>query len=156
MGVHGRFTSMRGLEVLLRGTGYVPRSTDIPNTITIAAGPSLAALRASFDRYQPYFATLQVQLSAALCGKDEAVMGGKEMRFRFWIDPAGTVAHAEVLGEDGRAQATNMLARHVRGLAIGKAPPAGLPQPVTMIIYPPSIEEAVAGCPAQNSRARLR
>lgn len=148
--VRGMFSQMRGLQVLLRETDYVPRATEIANTVTIVSAPSVAPVRATFDRYQPYFAALQARVSAALCNDDEAAALGEEIRFKFWLDPLGMISNAELLGADGQDSRRSVVALKVKGLRIGKAPPAELPQPVTMIIYPPSAGEA--GCPPTSSR----
>ncbi len=149
--VMGTYTPMIGLRVLLRGTGYVARETDIANTITIVAGPSLAPLHATFDRYQPYFAALQTRLSAQLCsGKS----GGdrNETTFRFWIDASGVISRAELLGSAGESDDWRReIVSKVQGLQIGKSPPAGLPQPLTMVIYPPSADDATS-CSANDGR----
>jgi hypothetical protein len=149
--IKGSFVPMPGLKALLRGTGYVARITEIANTVTIVGAPPVAPLRATFDRYQPYFAMLQARLSEALCSDEESMPSGEEITLRFWLDLSGVIANADLLGSgasDGRRRA---IASKIQGLQIGKVPPAGLPQPLTMVIYPPSAGEAT-GCPPTNSR----
>lgn len=143
--VKGRFKPLDSLKVLLRGTNYVSRTTEIPNTLTIVPGPSISSLRKSFEPYQHYFATIQTRLSEALCAWDEAAASGRETKFRIWVDRAGTIINAEALAHNEDSAANGMFAQRVRGLAIGKPPPDGLPQPVTMLVYPPSQGET-AGC----------
>lgn len=143
--VRGRFTALAGLQELLRGSNYVPRETDIPNTLTIVPGPSVEALRASFVRYQPYFSDIQARLSEVLCLDDMAAATGEMIRFRLWLDPSGTISDAKVLGRHHAASAFERFEQRVRGLSIGRVPPNGLPQPVTMVVYPPLAGE-VAGC----------
>jgi hypothetical protein len=149
--VMGTYTPLIGLRVLLRGTGYVARETDIANTITIVAGPSLAPLHATFDRYQPYFAALQTRLSAHLCsGKSGG--DGDETTLRFWIDSSGVISKAELLGSAGESDGWRReVVSKVQGLQVGKSPPAGLPQPLTMVIYPLSADEATS-CSASDGR----
>lgn len=149
--VRGAFTPMHGLQALLRGTDYIPRVTEIANTVTIVSAPPVAPLQATFDRYKPYFAALQARVSEILCDDDEAAARGEEVRFRFWLDPSGMISNAELLGIDRNSDQRSMIALKVKGLQIGMAPPAGLPQPVTMIIYPPSGGEA-AGCSSTSGR----
>lgn len=141
--VIGMYTPMLGLKTLLRGTGYVARATDIANTITIVNPPPSAPLLASFDRYQPYFAVLQGRLSAALC--HDRSRAGDEVTFRFWLDTSGAISSAELLGSDGSEAWRRDVVTKVQGLQIGKRPPTGLPQPLTMVIYPPSADDT-AGC----------
>mgnify|MGYP005815912533 CR=1 FL=1 len=148
--VSGTYTPMLGLRLLLRGTGYVARETDIANTITIVTAPAIAPLHATFDRYQPYFAALQARLSATLCN-DRYASHSDEITIRFWLSPSGVISSAELAGSDGSEGWRRATVSKVRGLEIGKPPPAGLPQPVTMVIYPPSTDE-VTSCFSSDSR----
>lgn len=149
--VKGPFTPMSGLKALLRGTGYVARITEIANTVTIVNVPSAARLRATFERYQPYFAVVQARLSETLCDIGESVSDGEEVTVRFWLEPSGVIAGAELPGAAGSDARRRAITARLQGLQIGKAPPVGLPQPLTMVIYPPSAGEA-SGCPPTNSR----
>ncbi len=143
--VRGRFTALDGLRELLRGTSYLPRETGIPNTLTIVPGPAVDTLRASFARYQPYFADIQEWLSTAHCLDDTAATTGTAIRFQLWLDRSGNVSQAKVLGRDRAIPIYQRFEQRMRGLNIGKAPPNGLPQPVTMVAYPPSAED-IAAC----------
>jgi hypothetical protein len=153
--VKGRFTSMAGLQTLLQGTGYVPQATVDSDTITIvmtpqatprSASPSAAQLR----RYEPYFALLQARISEVLCGGDEAGRDGEQLIFSLWLGASGVISQARVLGPDGAAARHNAVAAAVLGLKVAEPPP-GLPQPVTMVIFPPSAGEAT-GCPSAVRR----
>jgi hypothetical protein len=149
--IKGSFTQMLGLKALLRGTGYVARTTEIVNTVTIVSAPPIAPLHATFDRYQAYFAVLQARLSETLCNNNESVPNGEEVTLRFWLDPSGVIANAQLLGSDESEGQRRAIASKIQGLQIGKVPPAGLPQPLTMVIYPPSTGETT-GCAPTNSR----
>jgi hypothetical protein len=149
--IKGSFTPMQGLKALLRGSGYVARTTEIANTVTIVGAPSIAPLRATFDRYQPYFALLQARLSETLCNDEESLPSGEEVTLRFWLDPTGGVSNAELSGSGASEERRRMIASKLQGVQIGKAPPAGLPLPVTIVIYPPSAGEA-RGCFQSDSR----
>jgi hypothetical protein len=145
VGVSGRFTALDGLKELLRDTGYVARETEIPNTLTIVPGPSVDALRTSFARYQPYFADIQARVSVALC-TDDLGAADKAIKFRLWLDPSGTISEARIFSPSVRIAAYERFEQRMRGVSIGKSPPHGLPQPVTMMVYPPSAGEST-GCP---------
>jgi hypothetical protein len=158
--VKGRFTPMAGLQTLLRGTDYVPQATTDSDTITIvmapqkttpSASPSAAQLR----RYEPYFSLLQARVSEALCGRDDPGPDGEQLIFSFWLGSSGVISHARVLGPGGGSARRDAITAAVLGLQIGEPPP-GLPQPVTMVIFPPSAGEP-AGCPStQSHRADSR
>ena len=147
--VRGALEPMPALQLLLSGTGYVPQATDYPGTITIVAAPRTMPPKAMLAPYEAYFAVLQSRFAEMLCRNEPAVVGREQVLLKFWIDASGVVSRAQVLGP--AAGGAHPLANGVRGLRIGKAPPAGLPQPVTMAIYPTTAGEA-AGCVPSNRR----
>jgi hypothetical protein len=154
--VKGRFTSMTGLQTLLRGTGYVPQTTADSDTITIVMAPqtttpSASPSAAQMRRYEPYFAVLQARVSEVLCGGGESGPDGEQLIFSFWLGSSGVISHARVLGPGGGSARRDAITAAVLGLQIGEPPPPGLPQPVTMVIFPPSAGEP-AGCPSTSSR----
>jgi hypothetical protein len=55
------------------------------------------------------------------------------------------VSRVQVLGSEMSRDRRLAIASGVQGLHVGRAAPAGLPQPVTMAIYAPSPGEAT-GC----------
>jgi hypothetical protein len=158
--VKGRFTPMTGLQTLLRGTGYVPEATADSDTITIVTAPqkttpSASPSAAQLRRYEPYFSLLQARVSEVLCGRDEPGSDGEQLIFSFWLGSSGVISHAQVLGSGGGSARRDAISAAVLGLQIGEPPP-GLPQPVTMVIFPPSAGEP-AGCPStQSHRADSR
>lgn len=145
--VTGVHPSMVALQILLRGTGYVPKTTDYVGTVTItrASLETAASQTAALDRYEPYFAILQARVSEVLCKSDEAKPGDEQIILSFWFDPAGMVSRVQVLGSQMSPDRRLAIASGVQGLHVGRAAPAGLPQPVTMAIYAPSPGEAT-GC----------
>jgi hypothetical protein len=153
--VKGLFSAERGLEALLRGTQYLPRVTGA-GTISVEPSPrEMAAqdtdLRRSFHRYDDYFALLQARLSHALCDSDRATTGSGEIIFRFWLAPAGYVSHANLVASGGDPERDRTAVGAIEGLQIDEPPPLGLPQPITMAIFPPATGER-SGCAARDSR----
>lgn len=145
----GRFLPSIALEILLRGTGYVSRLTG-PDAISIApipsgAVPSMAAAQQRL--YDSYFAILQARIGQVLCGSDRADPGNESVIFRFWISPLGVIGRAEAIST-GVGQ-KSIVAAGVQGLDVGLPPPVGLPQPVMMVVFPPSPGE-VPGCVARH------
>jgi hypothetical protein len=135
--VRGTLGPLSALQRLLQGTDLLPRMTGSRSFILVpalheAALPALPAATAQ-GRYEPYFAAIQARISEALCRGPIAAAGG-ETFLRLWLTASGTVGRAEVLGSgaDGHA-----VAAALDGLAIG-APPPDMPQPVTLVIFPPS------------------
>lgn len=141
----GRFTPESALGMLLHGSGYAARMVD-PRTFTLTAtAPAPAAAHVSdvvIRRYEPYFAALQARISQALCGADGAA---GEIVFSVSVDRAGVISRTEMLHSSGDA-ARDARVFGLRGMSVGGAPPAGMPQPVTMAVYPPAPGDE-RGCP---------
>ncbi len=147
--VKGMFTAVRGLEALLRGTGYAPRETGL-GTISVAPvsqekTKEAAALGRAFHRYDWYFAILQRRLSKILCDGDRAVVGNGEIIFKFRLANSGAVTYAGVIASGGDPLRDRTLAQEAQGLDIGEPPPPDLPEPIIMVVFPPSSGEA-PGC----------
>ncbi|MEW6437325.1 MAG: STN domain-containing protein [Pseudomonadota bacterium] len=145
--VAGRLTLLEGLEILLRGTGYHPRVTG-PDTLTLERVPSAAALpghvsNALIRRYEPYFAALQTRIAEALCGLD--TRASNEIIISFVVSESGEIVAAESRTSTNDPARDAAIVTSLRGLRIDEDPPADLPQPVTMAIYPPSAQER-PGC----------
>jgi hypothetical protein len=147
----GVFTPMQGLQTLLRGTGYAPHATDDSDTITIVMAPSQPAPSASvlLHDYESYLAVLQSRVSDALCRSDESRPSGEQIIVSFWLESSGVVSRAQILGSGGNAARHNDIAASLQGLRIGEPPPADLPQPITMVIFPPASGEPT-GCRSGN------
>jgi hypothetical protein len=138
--VVGVMTASSALQLLLQGTGYVAKVTG-PGAFTIMAMPretaaSAAAAAIARRRYEPYFAAIQARISDALCRKAEMAAPHREVLFRFWVAPSGAVAQAQVIGDNGEPADDQTHATAIRGLAL-VAPPAEMPQPINMVIFPP-------------------
>jgi hypothetical protein len=138
--VAGTFSPAQALDLLLLGTGYVARSTGA-GVFTILRAPRTEAadLPSPIDPriYGSYFATIQARVSDALCAVSGMDSKPDETLFRFWLAPSGTVVRAEVIADNGDLLGDQGLAAAIHGLAIG-VPPAGMPQPVNLVILPPS------------------
>jgi hypothetical protein len=150
--VVGKFTPRLGLVALLRGTGVVPRATGA-DTFILEPAPPTATLPARvpdalIHRYRPYFAAIQTQVIKALCRLDAG--RAHEIIFSFWVAATGVIDRAEPLTSSGDPTHDATIAAALRGLRLDQTPPSGLPQPVTMVIYPPSAEET-PGCPAPQT-----
>jgi hypothetical protein len=154
--VHGLLGPSDALQMLLLGTGYGARSTRA-GVVTILrlpqAAPAGQAAPIDAAIYRPYFATIQARISDALCQDADVASRADEILFRFWLAPSGAVARAEVIGDDGKPTEDQTLAAAIHGLAIG-VPPSGMPQPVNMVILPPSRTSGL--CRSTQSRKGMR
>ncbi|MGY3618312.1 hypothetical protein [Bradyrhizobium sp. USDA 10063] len=141
--------------MLLLGTGYNARSTG-PGVFTIAPATRTSvadpAAPTAAQAYRPYFATIQARVSDALCRNALIAAARDEVLFRFWLAPSGLIARAEVVTDDGTLAGDQTLAVALQGIVIG-APPADMPQPVNMAIYPPT--GSSTSCHATPTRAGI-
>ncbi|MEW6435847.1 MAG: hypothetical protein AB1508_01600 [Pseudomonadota bacterium] len=147
--VKGVFSAPRGLEMILRGTGYMPRTTGTGMiSIVPVTGAQIAEVAArvrALRRYDWYFAVLQKKLGRVLCDSDRSGRGNGEIVFKFWLTQSGTILRAEVIASGGDPLRDQSLTDAARGLDIGQPPPADLPEPITMAIFAPAAGEQ-AGC----------
>lgn len=138
--VTGTMTAETALRVLLQGTDYTARSTG-PGAFTILQTTGDAAMAsagaATRGQLEPYFASLQRGISDAMCRNPQSPAVRTEFVSQFWVSRSGVVERIDVLTEDGDRAADHSFAAAIRGLAL-PPPPAGLPQPINMVIFPPA------------------
>ncbi|WP_456635960.1 STN domain-containing protein [Bradyrhizobium sp. USDA 10063] len=151
--IKGVFTPVAALEVLLRGTGYVPKTSQYLDAISVIKTPRDLAVSqaAALGRFEPYLAIVQARVTEALCKTDEAKPDDGEIMISFWLDPSGRVLRAQLWHSEISADRQRILLAGLQGLDVGHAVPAGLPQPLAMVIFPPSSREQ-AGCRPTNRR----
>jgi hypothetical protein len=145
--ISGKLTPTEALRRLLDGTGYVALAADDPDTFTIlqatpTARPTAAADNAQLRPYEHYFATLQTSVSEALCHNEDQSRG--QVIVSFWLASSGEILRAVVLDAGTDSTARDAIAENLRGLSVGKALPPGLPQPITMVIFPPTATDSKA------------
>jgi hypothetical protein len=128
--VEGRLVPDVALRELLTGSGLVARATG-PNSFSIAPGPS----RPASASHQSYFATIQARVSQALCAHAETQPGSTDLLLQLWIASTGTVQRTQLLDAPNGDMRENAFAAALRGVSIGAAPPAELPQPITIAIF---------------------
>jgi len=152
-GVVGSLSPAEALQELLKGTGYSAKSTGA-GAFTILPAASETAIEADTRRreYEPYFAIIQARIADALCRNASATVVASEVVVRTWFTPLGFMVRAEVLQDDGGPATDQSLAAAIRGVSIGQSLPAGMPQPINMVIFPAS---KVSGeCPPSNRPRR--
>lgn len=82
-----------------------------------------------------YAELVQSRLTDALCQSSQTWPGNYRMVVQLDIDVSGTVTNAKVAGpSDALRKAA--VARIARSLVLGEGPPAGLKQPVTILLRP--------------------
>ncbi|SNT64486.1 hypothetical protein SAMN05216374_0395 [Tardiphaga sp. OK246] len=134
---HGTFTPLRAIQIILGGSGYVAHVT-APWSLTIV--PENTGARATQGlgradvRFEPYFSLVQQQVDQILCDLPDEATGRTEVLLRMWLKPSGEVVRADVLADaNGASRPLASVISQVRFVA----PPADMPQPVTLVIFPP-------------------
>lgn len=88
-----------------------------------------------------FFAALQLVITRMLCTRPETVPGQYRAALALWIDPVGNVVNVRALGTNRYEQAVRKLLSDMQPVSIGLPPPAGLAQPVTLVILPRSLDQ---------------
>jgi hypothetical protein len=150
--VEGLLTPEEALAVLLQGTGYVGR-TMAPGVVSIEIAPKPLELPpippdSALNPYEAYFAVVQGRLSEALCSTGDATPANSKIVFKFWLTAFGLITHVDLIGGTGDAAHDRAIVTRLEGFNIGVAPPADLPEPIIMAIYPPAPGETL-GCAGQ-------
>ncbi len=156
--VRGQFGPDIALRALLKGTELSATSFDHGTaTILPPAKPTIAAdlaeIKARAAAFSPYLALIQTSLRLALCRTAATLTDPAERPARVWIAASGDVVRAELLSSTGSDERDGAYLKALLTLAIGAAPPAAMPQPVTLLIMPRESREA-AECPRQDMPVR--
>lgn len=154
--VTGTLTPPHALQILLQGTGLMPRPTGSASfTIvpTTGAAPQrrLATPSVLARQYAFYFGAIQARITEVMCRSTLAEAMQEEMLLRIWLDQSGIIVHTDLLS--GAGDRAGDFTNALRGLAVLVPPPAGMPQPVTLVIFPPSV--TIAGCVTAGHRRRV-
>jgi hypothetical protein len=139
--VHGNFTAADALRMMLMGTSLSARLI-APDAVTIELSqrPAQAAAGSSPDQnaHQIYFGLIQAGLERAFCKDSQVRPGGYRAVLKFRIAANGQIREPSVVGTTGDDERDRMILRTLDGLSLGNSPPAGLQQPIMMVILPQS------------------
>ncbi|MEG2963519.1 MAG: energy transducer TonB, partial [Janthinobacterium sp.] len=97
----------------------------VPAEVTSATAP-----------LQGYAAILQRSLTRALCRLHPDAFGRYRLAFQLWLDERGKVRDVHVLVPSGVEQRDRAVLQRLRSLLMDGVPPAGLPQPLTILLTP--------------------
>ena len=141
--VRGDYTPAEALQRLLAGTQLGARFSG-SNAFTllaladapVAPAPVPAEVTPVTAPLQGYAAILQRSLTRALCRLHPDAFGRYRLAFQLWLDERGKVRAVHMLESSGVAQRDRAVLQRLRSLLMDGAPPAGLPQPLTILLTP--------------------
>lgn len=141
--VRGDYTPAEALQRLLAGTQLGARFSG-SNAFTLLAladapvAPAAVSAEAAPTALplQGYAAILQRSLTRALCRLHPDAFGRYRLAFQLWLDERGKVRAVHVLEPSGVEQRDRAVLQRLRNLLMDGAPPAGLPQPLTILLTP--------------------
>ena len=136
--VEGLLPAETALDLLLRETGLASTSFD-RGTITILQAPAsdpaeqLGSAKARVAAFAPYLARLQQSMDLAFCVDPYSADDPDDIVTRVWIAPSGRISRAELLWTTGSEPRDRAYIAAI-GAVSTSAPPAAMPQPVTLMI----------------------
>lgn len=131
--VTGVLAPEEALQTLLVGTGLAARYAAPTAFTLVPARPDQP--RGSSD-HSHYFLAVQAALKRVLCQREETQPGRYRIALQLWIDQSGAVLRADLLGSSGTLERDALISDVLKGVTIEPPPPAGLPQPVTVVVLP--------------------
>jgi hypothetical protein len=140
-GARGTMAPDEALRRLTQGTGlsarYVSGGTFVvvPDPQPIAPSPAVDGNEAPQARMR-YYAQVQSGIRDAFCRNPVALPPEGRLAFSLWLDSAGNVKEVNLLDGTGSAAGDVRLAGGMRGMHIAGPAPAGIRQPITMVIRP--------------------
>jgi TonB C terminal len=134
--IEGVYAPVEALHVLLAGTGLSAQFEDADFFVLTTQSTRANAVDAGqLAVQQRYFGRLQASLRGVFCQKREIVPGRYRIAARLWIGPSGDVVQEKRLASTGDADLDRDVDDALRGIKLG-SPPAGLEQPITIVIMP--------------------
>jgi hypothetical protein len=134
----GAFSPEIALEKLLAGSGLAARAIGDQGftlvALPAARGIAPGAVSPTVLRLNSYSAAIQDAVRNALCRHRETTPGSYRALVRFWTNASGAVDRTELVTSTGDDRRDAMLSTAFRDLSIAAAPPADLPQPVTLLV----------------------
>lgn len=162
----GRLTVMEALHRLLGGSDLRIRHTDGEAVVIYAptvdarargtanAGAPVAAgdipgARAGGADFSGYIGRVQKALLRTLCGSAATRPGGYRLALQLRLGDSGKVARMRLLDTTGSDRVDAAVTRAIQGMDVGAPPPAGMPQPMSVLLLPGGTHCAAPRTPAQ-------
>jgi secretin/TonB-like protein len=131
----GTYTQQAALQQLLSGTG-LDFNVTADRAFTLVLVPTRPPLEQSrpIADYSQFLGGVQTGLIAALCRRPETRPGAYRLALQFWIGGSGQIETPHLLSSTGVASRDAAITGMLERMALGQAPPAGMPQPITMVL----------------------
>lgn len=146
--IKGALSHEAALRLLLSGTG-------LDFTYTEERAFTLVYARQESTRpvsdFYPFLGGVQTRIVTVLCHNSETRPGVFRVAMQIRIKPDGRIENPILLGSTGAAQRDDAIRNLLANLAVDSAPPADMPQPITMVLRsgaPNGTDE----CPAEPHR----
>ncbi|ABR91103.1 Uncharacterized conserved protein [Janthinobacterium sp. Marseille] len=143
--VYGDFEPREALQKLLVNTGLVARysgsnaftlALDSEAETTAPANAGEGATNRMVLGKGGYAMVLQSSLTRILCRAQPDAFGRYRVAFQIWLNSDGSVQDTRLLESSGLKERDVLLQKALRHAAMDVAPPANLPQPVSILLTP--------------------
>lgn len=155
----GVFTPQAALDAMLAGTGLIAWHTTEDSYSLVrqqdgALGSDISGRPPpEIARYGRFLGAVQAALLETLCRRSETRPGRYKIALKFTVGSSGAVLQTSLLSSTGDRERDARIVGALEHLAVGEAPPAQLPQPITMVIAPRSPDETGDCASADRMRA---
>ncbi|KAG1236947.1 hypothetical protein G6F68_018840 [Rhizopus microsporus] len=120
--------------------GYAPAADGTARQPANGAAPrnveDIPGARAGGADFSGYIGRLQKAILRTLCGNAAAQPGGYRLALQLRLDDGGHVARMRLLDTTGSDRVDMAVTRAITGMDVGAPPPAGMPQPVSVLLLP--------------------
>lgn len=137
--VRGRYSAEAALHILLQGTGLSAdkRSSGLGQTFVLKKSATPRHGMAELFSEEGYPGLVQARVWQALCANARTRPGDYSSLLRFYLEVDGRIGGARLIGTSGDPRRDSALLETLRGVHIGRPPPAAIAQqPLTMMIAP--------------------
>lgn len=146
--VRGVYSQEAALRLLLSGTGLDFNYTELQAFTLVPATPNpQVGLKRQIADFNQFLGAVQTGVMAALCRRPETRPGPFAVAIQFRVGNSGRLENLTLLNSTGAAARDAAIAEALALVAFDDAPPADLPQPITMSLRagPPSGRDECAG-----------
>jgi hypothetical protein len=138
--VTGEMSAVEALRTLIVGTGLTVRAYAPGNARLVLAPAPIAEPEFSpaTSPHASYFAAVQEMILQTICRTDVGLLDGHRFAIMLWLAPAGVVTRVKLLDTLGERQRDTVLSAAFERSEVGAPLPAGLKQPITLVVRPQS------------------